>query len=174
MLTIIKNTVTSRVILLPSSLSTGMKNPIYEVRVRRVVGRYTLVKYGVGLLFILKLNPVRENSSFERVIIFVSLRLPNVTSNISMTLLFFEQETEVLKICKNQMIDFFLNFIYPSIFWVVPRMSCSSWHFSFWIHMNGNQMGTGNSPFGNWSWHMYLSRVQICLPSCWILNHDLS
>ena len=65
MVTNISSMVINKAIRLPSSRSTGMRNPTNDVIVSRVVGRKVLMKYGLALLAKTTTKPLRERVSFE-------------------------------------------------------------------------------------------------------------
>ena len=66
MLTSIRNVVTKRAIR-PGTISTGIRNPMNEVRVRRYVGMKMLMRKGVRLLVMTKLKPLSEKVSLDAV-----------------------------------------------------------------------------------------------------------
>ena len=63
MFTSIRKVVTSKTIL-PGTLSTGIKNPMKDDRVRSAVGTYMFMKKGVGVLSKMRVNPLLEKVSF--------------------------------------------------------------------------------------------------------------
>ena len=79
----VRKMVTNRAIR-PGTISTGIKNPINEPRARKLVGRYVLVRYGVGLLFKVTVNPLSETLCWLLIEVYqLLLRGPSVMSNFS-------------------------------------------------------------------------------------------
>ena len=59
MFTNIRKSVTIRAIL-PGTISTGIRNPMKDMMVRRNVGRYVFMKNVLWLLWSMRVNPVWE------------------------------------------------------------------------------------------------------------------